>query len=616
MGQPDRPFKFMKGIVYIRVSSEEQVKGTSLEFQEEICRKYCSEKGIEIPKDGVFREEGASAKTADRVQFLRAVEFCRKHKGAIDAFVVAKVDRFARNTEDHFYIRKILLGYGVTLHSVTEPIGNSPVEKFFETMLAGSAEFDNAIRTQRSSDGMEQRVKQGIWPWPSPLGYQCTHAKKRGEKKTQPDPPDEKIFPIIQRGLKEYAKGMCSQIELVRLMDDWGLKKIRGKPISPQFVDAMLGKHLKFYAGILVVPRTGEEIRGRHTPMITEDEMRRIMLVRSGKANLGTRDRLNPEFPLRRTGKCVSCGASLTGSVSKGNGGAYSYYHCPKRGCPMFGKGIVKTDMEKHFMKRLAKITPGKKFLAVMNSSLMEVWRERAKHLADEVERRAGRLAELEAKKKRIYEMREDGSYTKEEFMERKEEAENLIAVEKISHSETKIDQYDIEALLVYFDRFGLNLGRQWFDLHTRPDLRLRFQKLVFPQGISYQRGEGFGTAKMGCIFEANQLFDGKKSTLVPYCVDTWNQIMRELQEWKSVAGGDCGLSSSLCGPRFFITRLLCVRRPFGNMARHTPSRPSAGRNTLTSGRPKNPSKSGDSWPPLLTKYVFYAVIYSSVFLV
>ena len=80
----------MKGIVYIRVSSEEQVKGTSLEFQEEICRKYCSEKGIEIPKDGVFREEGASAKTADRVQFLRAVEFCRKHKGVIEAFVVAK----------------------------------------------------------------------------------------------------------------------------------------------------------------------------------------------------------------------------------------------------------------------------------------------------------------------------------------------------------------------------------------------------------------------------------------------------------------------------------------------------------------------------------------------
>ncbi|MSU44944.1 recombinase family protein, partial [Candidatus Nomurabacteria bacterium] len=51
----------MKGIIYVRVSSEEQVKGTSLEFQEESCRKYCKDKSIEVIK--VFREEGASAKS-------------------------------------------------------------------------------------------------------------------------------------------------------------------------------------------------------------------------------------------------------------------------------------------------------------------------------------------------------------------------------------------------------------------------------------------------------------------------------------------------------------------------------------------------------------------------
>ena len=104
--------------------------------------------------------------------------------------MVAKVDRFARNTEDHFYIRKILLDYGVTLHSISEPIGNSPVGKFFETMLAGSAEFDNAIRKQRCSDGMAARIKQGISPWHPPLGYVSVDAKRRGEKKTEPDPPD------------------------------------------------------------------------------------------------------------------------------------------------------------------------------------------------------------------------------------------------------------------------------------------------------------------------------------------------------------------------------------------------------------------------------------------
>ena len=59
----------MKGIIYTRVSSDEQIKGTSLDFQEEICRNYCKDRGIEVL--AVFREEGASAKSADRKEFLK-----------------------------------------------------------------------------------------------------------------------------------------------------------------------------------------------------------------------------------------------------------------------------------------------------------------------------------------------------------------------------------------------------------------------------------------------------------------------------------------------------------------------------------------------------------------
>ena len=58
----------MKAVVYTRVSSNEQVKGTSLEDQESKCRKYCLEKGIEILK--VFREEGESAKTKGMLERL------------------------------------------------------------------------------------------------------------------------------------------------------------------------------------------------------------------------------------------------------------------------------------------------------------------------------------------------------------------------------------------------------------------------------------------------------------------------------------------------------------------------------------------------------------------
>jgi site-specific DNA recombinase len=501
----------MKGVIYTRVSSDEQVKGTSLDCQEELCRNYCQDKNIEVL--AVFREEGASAKSADRAEFLRAIEFCRKNKGKVDAFVVAKVDRFARNTEDHFYIRKILLDYGVTLHSVSEPIGNSPVGKFFETMLAGSAEFDNAIRKQRCTDGMVARIKQGIYPWKPPIGYICSHFKKRGEKKTAPDPLDEKIFPIIQRALREYAKGLYSQIDLVGLMDKWGLKDIRGKKTTAQFANTITGKYLNFYAGIIINPWTGEEIKGQHIPIITKEERYQIQLIRAGKRKVMKWNRYNPDFPLRRTVICGHCGKSLTGSSPRGRSANYPYYHCYNKKCPMSSKSTPKENLEKEFVEYLGKIRLKEKFLAVFKESVLDLWQENGKKFELEAKQYEKRITLLEAKKKRIYEMREENTYTTEEFLERKAEIENQITATRISLNETNIEQFDLEGALIYATNFIRDLGRQWFDLSFQ--LRPRFQKLVFPEGIPYKRGEGFGTAKLGRIYETNQICGEEKSRVV-----------------------------------------------------------------------------------------------------
>ncbi len=262
----------MKGIIYTRVSSSEQIKGTSLQTQEEACIRFCKEKGIEVLK--VFKEEGESAKTDDRTKFLEAIEFCRKNQGDIEAFVVYKVDRFARNIEDHFSVKKTLSNYKVVLHSVTETIGSEPAEKFMEALLAASAEFDNEIRRQRCMGGMEAKIKQGIWPWKPPVGYLCAKNKKQGLKKLEPDQPHPITFPIIQRALKEYAKGLYSQADIAKMLQHDGLHEVLGKKkIDLQLVGCILGDQLPFYAGLLKNPwPKGSEdklITGLHTPMIS-----------------------------------------------------------------------------------------------------------------------------------------------------------------------------------------------------------------------------------------------------------------------------------------------------------------------------------------------------------
>ncbi len=524
----------MQGIIYTRVSSDEQIKGTSLEFQEELCRQYCKQKGIEVV--AVFCEQGESAKDLslnNRQKFLEALEFCHKHKNKIQAFVVLRVDRFSRNTEDHFAVRKILLDYGTALHSVTEPIGNKPAEKFIETVLAGAAEYDNAIRKQRCVDGMMSRINQGIYPWKPPIGYKCQHTRKHGEKKNQPDPTDERTFSIIQRGLKEFAKGMHSQSALAKLMDQWGLKDIRQRKTTPQFINQIMDRSLKFYSGIIINPWTKEEKQGLHQPMINRSEMLQIQLIRSGKKKMAKYDRYNPDFPLRRTMICSACNWPLTGSTPRGRGGKYHYYHCHHKNCIYYAKAIPKEKLEKEFAAYLQQITPKKKFFTVLKETVMDLWNGVGSKYELLVRQIEHQLSMLEAKRKRIFEMREEGSYDKEEFVERKKAVDNEIASVQSSLDSTRFDDFDIEKALSYAIDFISDLAKQWLEIpfHLRP----RFQKLIFPDGIPYDRKKGIGTPKLGYIYELNQKFIDSKSSMVHFIKTDWNNIIEELKKWQEL---------------------------------------------------------------------------------
>lgn len=525
-----------QGIIYTRVSSEEQVTGTSLAFQEQLCRRYCEERGITVA--ALFREEGESAKTADRTELLRALEFCRKHKNQVHAFIVAKVDRFARNTEDHFYVRKLLLDFGVTLHSVTEPIGNKPTEKFVETVLAASAEFDNAIRKQRCTDGLVARIEQGIWPFRSPLGYLSAQHRKRGEKKTRPDQRDPDLFPIIQEGLKAYAAGHVRSLkELGDLFDALGMARLRARPTPPQLIDRIAGKYLDFFAGILVNPWTGERHRGQHEPMITEEESQRIRLIRSGRLTplVVRRDRFSAEFPLRRTVRCAACGRPLTGAFTKGNGGRYPYYNCGNRGCPRRGKSIPRQLLHSAFRDLLKEITPQPRVMQLFEVRFREAWAKRNAVFERARLQHAHALTELQAKRRRVFEMREDGSYTREMFQERLAEIDRDLAALSFQQGTQVPQELNVDGALTSLRDFSESLDPIWFILP--PATRPRFEHLVFPAGVTYERGRGVRTTRLGLIFELNRCCRGTDSPDVHLRGISSNQWLQYLGELEKVSG-------------------------------------------------------------------------------
>ncbi len=79
----------MNGVIYCRVSSKEQIEGTSLESQESACREYARQHDLKILR--VFVERGESAKFADRTQLLDLIDYCKASKGGVQVLLVWKV---------------------------------------------------------------------------------------------------------------------------------------------------------------------------------------------------------------------------------------------------------------------------------------------------------------------------------------------------------------------------------------------------------------------------------------------------------------------------------------------------------------------------------------------
>lgn len=156
-------------VIYIRVSTKEQTENLSLPTQLRACEEYCHREGFEIIQR--FKEEGESAKTADRTELQRLLAYCRTNKGKVHFVVVFNLTRFARDKYDHFALHSHLRSLGISLRSATEPIDDTSTGKLMEGVLAAFAQFDNDVRSDRTRAGMRAALDLGRWTFLAPLGY-------------------------------------------------------------------------------------------------------------------------------------------------------------------------------------------------------------------------------------------------------------------------------------------------------------------------------------------------------------------------------------------------------------------------------------------------------------
>jgi DNA invertase Pin-like site-specific DNA recombinase len=149
---------------YIRVSSEEQIDGASLDVQRQQAElKFQSMKLLrtELEWGGVFSDQGYSAfkiPLLDRPEGRRLNENLRSG----DVVCVYRLDRLFRSLKDFIVTLTVWKDRGVRLISLAEDFDMStPWGEMVATILVAFAQLESRIKSERTKDGQRMRRMQG-----------------------------------------------------------------------------------------------------------------------------------------------------------------------------------------------------------------------------------------------------------------------------------------------------------------------------------------------------------------------------------------------------------------------------------------------------------------------
>jgi DNA invertase Pin-like site-specific DNA recombinase len=176
----------MGAVLYIRVSTDEQVRqGVSLGAQEERLRAYCTMRGLEVVD--VIRDEGVSAFKHLHTRPGGAALLQAIAAGKAAHVVALKLDRLFRNAADALALTEKWNRAGVALHLVD--MGGaamdtaSPTGRMMLTMLAGFAEFERALISERTAQALTYKRDQRQAYAPTPYGYRRKGARLEAHRR-------------------------------------------------------------------------------------------------------------------------------------------------------------------------------------------------------------------------------------------------------------------------------------------------------------------------------------------------------------------------------------------------------------------------------------------------
>ena len=471
-------------VIYCRVSTAEQTENFSLPTQAKACRAYCEKHGYSVVKE--FVDAGESAKTADRPELKRLLEYCREHKGAVQLLAIYNVSRLARTTADHIDIRLFLRKEGVDLRSVTENIDDSANGQLLENILSAFAQFDNNQKSERTKAGMTTALERGRWTYQPPVGYLC------GDRDGASMVLDVERVELIRAAFRDVAAGVKPSDVLQRITH-LGLRSRKGNLISPQSFYKLIRNPV--YAGR--IETMGVRTKGDFEPVVESHLFDRTQeALARNERRAGNRKSKNPDFPLRHFVRCGECDNPLTGSWSGGRSKKYAYYHCHK--CQSVR--MPRSQLEMEFLEIVRALKPSPVCLRLFEAIVRDVWKKRQRNASNEMALTKRRIRDLKRRLVRLDESYAcDRSIDGQSYVPLRDKLRKDIRYAEMELSDVHFDDFELEVALKASHEV-LSRGAELWKA-SKFTQKTKLQAAIFPNGLSHD-GEKFRTATTSFVFK------------------------------------------------------------------------------------------------------------------